>query len=217
LSIKFRCATCGKQISAPDNLAGQRRSCPQCGTPLTIPVPPPQSSVLPTVVQTSSQEEPATDHPLLLIPRRPDHHEDLIDMTAMVDIVFFLLIFFLVTSIQSLEAVIDLPTPDAPSSSAGNVEPVNDPSHDPNYITVTIDQDDTVWVEDKDVYGEENLRARLRALKKEDPHRTGLLIIGDADASHGTFVMVLDAGADAGMKDLLFSAAENVARPGSEE
>ena len=32
------------------------------------------------------------DHPLLFMPRRV-HHKDLIDMTAMVDIVFFLLIF----------------------------------------------------------------------------------------------------------------------------
>ena len=42
-------------------------------------------------------------------------HEDLIDMTAMVDIVFFLLIFFLVTSMQSLESVINLPAPQTPS------------------------------------------------------------------------------------------------------
>ena len=40
-------------------------------------------------------------------------------MTAMVDIVFFLLIFFLVTSMQSIEAVINLPAPAAAGERAG--------------------------------------------------------------------------------------------------
>ena len=50
--------------------------------------------------------------------RRPEH-KDLIDMTAMVDIVFFLLIFFLVTSMQSIEAVINLPSPQASPTCVG--------------------------------------------------------------------------------------------------
>ena len=50
--------------------------------------------------------------------RRPKH-EDLIDMTAMVDIVFFLLIFFLVTSMQSIEAVISIARAGAAGERAG--------------------------------------------------------------------------------------------------
>ena len=56
-------------------------------------------------LKASRQKErrEVADHPLLFMGRRPEH-KDLIDMTAMVDIVFFLLIFFLVTSMQSIEA-----------------------------------------------------------------------------------------------------------------
>jgi hypothetical protein len=53
-----------------------------------------------------------------------------------------------------------------------------------------------------------NLRAKLRAARKSDSSKIGMLVVGDAEASHGALVMVLDAGADAGMQDLLFSVRE---------
>ena len=43
---------------------------------------------------------------------------------------------------------------------------------------------------------------------QEDAERTGMLVVGDPDATHGTLVGVLDAGADAGIKELLFSVNE---------
>ena len=128
-------------------------------------------------------------------------------MTAMVDIVFFLLIFFLVTSMQSLESVINLPSPKASSSTAATTQP-NDYLNDPTFIVVTIDEDDIVYVEDEEVYGDQNLRAKLRELRREDADRTGMLVVGNPDATHGTLVGVLDAGADAGIKELLFSVNE---------
>jgi biopolymer transport protein ExbD len=133
---------------------------------------------------------------------------DLIDMTAMVDIVFFLLIFFLVTSLQPLQAVIGLPTPEASESAADGIQVVSDIANDPNFIVVTIDADDTVWVEDEEAPSEPDLRAKLRAARRENEERDGLLINGSADATHGTFVMVLDAGAAAGLKELMFSVPQ---------
>ena len=38
--------------------------------------------------------------------------EDLVDMTAMVDIVFFVLIFFMVTSMEGVYSSINMPSPD---------------------------------------------------------------------------------------------------------
>ena len=83
-----------------------------------------------------------------------------------------------------------------------------DVTNDPKYIVVTIDEDDSVWVGDEQVFGESNLRAKLKAARKSDSSKSGMLVVGDAEASHGTLVMVLDAGADAGMQDLLFSVRE---------
>jgi biopolymer transport protein ExbD len=153
---------------------------------------------------------PGSDHGLLLVKPSGKHSEDLIDMTAMVDIVFFLLIFFMVTSMQSLEAVIGLPTPEAKASAATSVA---DFANDPNYLTVTIYEDDTVWLEDEEVFGAQDLRSRLRTAKKQDPLLTGMLVVGSPDASHGTFVMVLDAGADAGIYELMFSVPDEIDAP----
>jgi biopolymer transport protein ExbD len=147
---------------------------------------------------------PPTDSPLLLFPPKEDHG-DLIDMPALVDIVFFLLIFFMVTSMAPLEAVINLPTPQ--TTSASNVQAVPDIVNDPGYVIVTIDADDAVWVEDEEALSEQDLRAKLRAALK-DGDRESMLIKGASDATHGKFVMVLDAGADAGVKELLFSVEQ---------
>jgi biopolymer transport protein ExbD len=145
----------------------------------------------------------------LMTPARSLHHGDLIDMTAMVDIVFFLLIFFLFTSLQSVEAGIDLPAPEQTESASDGIQIVPDFANDPNYIVVTIDADDTVWVEDEEAPSEQDLRTKLRAARREDEERDGLLINGSTDATHGTFVMVLDAGADVGLKELLFSVPQS--------
>ncbi len=144
----------------------------------------------------------AADHPLLLIGRRPEH-KDLIDMTAMVDIVFFLLIFFLVTSLQSIEAVINLPAPQA-QAAPDSVRAVPDFANDPNYVVVTIDENDAIYVDDEEALSEQDLRSKLRAAQQEHD-REGMMISGSADSTHGKFVMVLDAGAAAGMTEILFS------------
>ena len=94
--------------------------------------------------------------------RRPKH-KDLIDMTAMVDIVFFLLIFFLVTSMQSIEAVINLPAPQTPASAPTACRRCPISANDPNYVVVTIDDDDAVDVDGEEAIGEQDLRAKLRA------------------------------------------------------
>lgn len=201
--VRFTCPACGKNLKAPTTSAGRQSLCPKCGTKVTVPA---GGNAAP------DDRPPASEHALLLIPSRREPHVDLIDMTAMVDIVFFLLIFFLVTSMQSLESVINLPTPKASSSTAATAQPT-DYLNDPKYIVVTIDDDDIVFVEDEEVYGDQNLRAKLREARRQDPERTGLLVIGDPDATHGTLVSVLDAGADAGIKELLFSVAKQPDSP----
>ena len=125
----------------------------------------------------------------------------------MIDIVFFLLIFFLVTSMQSLEAVINLPTPESSAGASSNLQTIVDDLNDPNLVVVTIEADDTVWVEDEEALSEHDLRAKLRAAQ-QNGDRDGMLVKGSGDATHGKFVMVLDAGADAKMKEIKFSVEE---------
>jgi biopolymer transport protein ExbD len=201
--LQFTCPGCGKNLTAPESAAGRLSACPKCGTKVTVPL-------LARAAKPAGKpaaKELATEHGLLLTPHRSMHQGELIDMTAMVDIVFFLLIFFLVTSMQSLESVINLPSPQDSSSASATSQPT-DYMNDPTFIVVTIDEDDVVYVEEEEVYGDQNLRSKLRAARQEDAELTGMLVLGNPDATHGTLVGVLDAGADAGLKELLFSVTE---------
>jgi biopolymer transport protein ExbD len=215
MSIDFRCIACGKKLAASERSAGKQKPCPKCGTMLTVPAQlaeagrsAPNDRGLARGGLRTKKTADAGDEPLVL-PMRSTDFGDLIDMTAMVDIVFFLLIFFLVTSLQPLQAVIGLPSPEASESAADGIQVVPDFANDPNFIVVTIDADDTVWVEDEEAPSETDLRAKLRAARRENDERDGLLINGSADATHGTFVRVLDAGADAGLKELMFSVPQD--------
>jgi biopolymer transport protein ExbD len=200
--VRFHCPGCSKRLVAPESAAGRQSTCPQCGTKVTVP----RADDVQAPAERTAAAATADESPLSL--RAPkSHSHDLIDMTAMVDIVFFLLIFFLVTTIQSLDSVINLPSPKRSSNSSTTSQPTNY-FDDPTFIVVTIDEDDLVYIENEEVYGDQNLRAKLRALRREDPDRTGMLVIGNPDATHGTLVSVLDAGADAGIKELLFSVTD---------
>jgi biopolymer transport protein ExbD/DNA-directed RNA polymerase subunit RPC12/RpoP len=180
------------------------------------PVPPaPQSQPRPAAprrpARKQSQRRPAraasgSETPFLPPLRSPP--EDLIDMTAMVDIVFFLLIFFLVTSLQALEAVMNMPTPQQTTETGGKVRSVAEFENDPNYIMVQIEEDDSVWVEETQVFNDQDLRARLRAARDQGDRPRSLLVIGNADASHAAAVRVFDAGASAGVSGISFLVQE---------
>jgi biopolymer transport protein ExbD/DNA-directed RNA polymerase subunit RPC12/RpoP len=210
VDIRFHCTNCGKRLKADSSRAGRSSVCPRCSTTVVVPDVSDSQESLPVEMGGAENDEhghlPSGGAMPLMRPHQ-HHSEDLIDMTAMVDIVFFLLIFFMIMSIQDIESVIGLPAPQANSSSPATAA---DFANDPNYITVTIYEDDTVWVEDEQAFGPLDLRARLRAARKSDQLLTGMLVVGSPESSHGTFVMVIDAGADVGLGELMFSVPDQL-------
>jgi biopolymer transport protein ExbD len=205
MNISFSCPICQKQLSARPTAAGQQRTCPRCRNKVIVPM---ESQPLDSRGAQGDKDGGPSDHGQLLLRTGGGHQEDLIDMTAMVDIVFFLLIFFMVTSLQALQAVIGLPTPQS-SSSAPSAQTVTDIANDPSFVTVRIEEDDTVWVEDEQAFGPQDLRVKLRQQGDKTFQPTGMMLVGHPEASHGTLVMVFDAAADAGLNDLRFSVSED--------
>ena len=115
-------------------------------------------------------------------------------MTAMVDIVFFLLIFFMVTSMHSVQSSISLPTPEAREElGTRRASQANEGDH----VLVQIDADDTIAVDGDEVPTRQELIARLKAAEKDS-----LLVLASGEARHGTVVMALDAGSDARMEQI---------------
>lgn len=197
MTINFPCPQCGKQLTAPSALEGKQRICPHCKATVAVPAnlfAPPKATA-----------DDGKDHPSALPAAVHKPPEDLIDMTAMVDIVFFLLIFFMVTSMQALESVIGLPSPEASSANALSVP---DLQSDPGFVTLTIEADDTIYLDDEEVFGEQDLRVKLRNRRRDEPDLNGMLVVGNPEASHGALVMVLDSGVDAGLSELRFSVSE---------
>lgn len=144
---------------------------------------------------------PATHHaePSMVPPAKKLDVEELIDMTAMVDIVFFLLIFFLVTSMHTLDSTIPMPTPDPQKGAAKEPQTVAAIDADDSYVVVRIDKNDKITVEGAEVRSERDLLFKLRDLRLAASRPEKLLVIGHGDATHGTAVMILDAGRELGM------------------
>lgn len=197
--IAFACPYCGKKLSASETSAGREKTCPNCRARVVVPT---AEVAAQTAAAGSAKRRKATDHPILMMGRRPEH-KDLIDMTAMVDIVFFLLIFFLVTSMEAIQAVINLPSPDPPAA-ADSVQVAPDIANDPTFVLVSIGDNDVIEVDGEETIGEQELRSKLRTAHKEQD-KSGIMIQSAPDASHGKFVMVLDAAASAGMTEIKFS------------
>ena len=136
--------------------------------------------------------------------------EELIDMTAMVDIVFFLLIFFLVTSFSALYSSAPLPKPESDEAGAASMT-LDDEEAEGDWVTVRIDANDAVEVEDVPLADLSDLDFRLREIRRAGRGADGLLITAHGDATHGTAVAVLDAAYDAGMEKLKMKVSDEEA------
>lgn len=214
--IHFRCGSCGRKLKVAARHAGSRVRCPRCNTALEIPAPAGQPSVKPARPRPARRpvESPAALSDLYPPYKAPDT-EHWIDMTAMVDIVFFLLIFFMVTSFNSQQASIELPVPDiqAEGSQGGKKQSAMERFEaDGNCIIVRIDGDDSVWLEEKEMPALVELPQQLREVaarrSSASPKPNYVLVLASGDAQHGTAVTVLDAAREAGITDLRLAVEE---------
>jgi biopolymer transport protein ExbD len=134
--------------------------------------------------------------------------EELIDMTAMVDIVFFLLIFFLVTSMKAIDSTVPMPTPDPQKAASREPKPLSDLESDNEYIVVHIDKNDRITVNDVGVQNDRDLLFRLRELRTSGDRPDKMLVVGHGDATHGTAVMIMDTGREAGIEHVRLAVAD---------
>jgi len=210
MSVRFQCPQCGKSLKAREEDAGRATACSRCGTRITIPGAAPADE--PDAASAATVFSPDEDEPILALPGAK-RSEDLIDMTAMVDIVFFLLIFFLVTSLQAVLAVINLPTPQATTGTASANRSLADYEQDPDYVMVKIEEDDSIWVEESQVFNDQELRVRLRNAATELGRPPSILVVGNADATNLAAVRVFDACAYAKVKSVSFVVQEGGTEP----
>ncbi|SRR5690554_109339 len=125
-----------------------------------------------------------------------EEEEAELDMTPMLDIVFIMLIFFIVTTSFVKEAGIDVNRPEA--SQATTKPSAN--------IFIAIRENGEVWMDRRQV-DVERVAANLERLLAEQP--TDMVVIqADKDARHGVVVKVMDQIKEAGIAQISI-AAEN--------
>ena len=119
--------------------------------------------------------------------------EAAIDMTPMLDIVFLMLIFFIVTASFLKEAGIEVDRPNG--SSATDQTKAN--------IMIAITENDEVWMEKRQI-DVRAVRANVERLKAENPEGS-IVIQADKGSTTGVVVDVMDSLRNAGFMDYVLA------------
>jgi len=127
--------------------------------------------------------------------RAAEADEAEIDLTPMLDVVFIMLIFFIVVASFLKEAGIDLNRPDSNQ---------NPPESDATSIVVTITGDDQIWMENRRI-DIRAVRANVARLLASDPEQP-FTVKTEQGASAGALLAVGDAAREAGVKQVNWPA-----------
>ncbi|MFT6288149.1 MAG: biopolymer transport protein ExbD [Halieaceae bacterium] len=129
--------------------------------------------------------------------READADEAQIDLTPMLDVVFIMLIFFIVVASFLKEAGMEVNRPDANN---------NPPDADATSIAVTITGDDQIWMENRRI-DIRAARANIARLLASDPEQS-FSVKTEAGATAGALLEVADAAREAGVKQVNWPAEE---------
>jgi biopolymer transport protein ExbD len=123
-----------------------------------------------------------------------DEEEDAVNLTPMIDVVFIMLIFFIVTASFVKESGIDVNRPNA--ATAERKEKGN--------ILVAISEDNQIWIDRRQV-DPRALRANIERMHSENPNGA-VIIQADEESKNKLLVLVMDAARLAGVKNVSIAA-----------
>jgi len=125
-----------------------------------------------------------------------------LNLTPLIDVVFLLLIFFMVSTTFDKEARIRVDLPEA----ATQDEPVQD-----NAMEITVDAGGRYYVNQREVVNTE-IDTLKRAIDKVSGARRDLPVIinADARATHQAVIKVMDAASQLGFLHMTFAAKQPV-------
>ncbi|NQV71444.1 MAG: biopolymer transporter ExbD [Pseudohongiella sp.] len=126
--------------------------------------------------------------------RKDDEEAGEIDLTPMLDVVFILLIFFIVTSVFVTEAGIDVVRPEASTveSAKGDL------------ILIAVGPAGDIWI-DGDQIDPRFIRSRFE-LRLADAPNSAIIIQADASANNEQVMLILEAAREANITNVSISA-----------
>jgi len=117
-----------------------------------------------------------------------------ISMAPLIDIVFLLLIFFMVTSHLDSSTGIDISLPSLSAKPSTNAL---------EKITVVLDKEGDCYLDKRRI----SLRSLYETMKVYASEKNiGLILSADKDVSHGRVVEIMDVAKKAGLKSITISA-----------
>lgn len=121
-----------------------------------------------------------------------------IDLTPMLDVVFIMLIFFIVTASFVKESTIDVNVPENQENTP--------PDPDSKSILVEVRSNDEIWMEGRRV-DIRAIRANIERISAEFPEAP-VIVKADAKASAKSFVAIADAARESGIYNVSLARPE---------
>jgi biopolymer transport protein ExbD len=112
------------------------------------------------------------------------------DLTPMIDVVFQLLIFFMVTAVFAITPGLDIKLPESEEAQAPEKE----------NLFIVVDQDGNMKLNHKSVTFA-TLKEELQAKRQLLDNTTMLIIQGDERSAHGQIVQIMDIALQVGVID----------------
>ena len=126
-----------------------------------------------------------------------EEEENEINLTPMLDVVFIMLIFFIVTASFIKEAGIDVNRPDAPSAD----------SQADAAILIAISSNDEIWI-DRRQTDPNAVRGMIERLHAENP-KGSIVIQADEESTNEMLVVVMEAAKQAGVTNVAIAALKD--------
>ena len=123
-----------------------------------------------------------------------EEEENEINLTPMLDVVFIMLIFFIVTATFIKEAGIQVERPDT----------ITADSQDDAAILIAISANDEIWI-DREERDPRALRGVIERLHAENP-KGSIVIQADENSTHETLVIVMEAAKAVGVTNVAIAS-----------
>lgn len=196
----------------PDNIATEPEAPPVMRPPPVQRAEPPPPPRPPAVVVSEAEKPPEARLPkrAKLVPQESE-----MDMTPMVDCVFQLLIFFMLTASFAVQKSMLMPKPTV--DEPGRVEEPKDENLEA--VTVRIDAQNSYFVSGGGL-GEDEVEAPspgeliMKLKQARQPGSDGripnkLMVVANGEALHKRVVAAIDAGNDVGMEEVGLQTVED--------
>ncbi len=124
-----------------------------------------------------------------------EEEENEINLTPMLDVVFIMLIFFIVTASFIKEAGIDVNRPDAFTAD----------KQEDAAILIAISENDEIWI-DRRMTDPRAVRGMIERLHAENP-KGSIVIQADKESTNDALVVVMEAAKQAGVANVAIATA----------